>query len=254
MSESEKENLEEKDNEFGQPFQGDYENEILEEQYLEAPETEIGRVTSENAKLKLDLLQAKRANIRVWTLVAVVATVFGIALFMWLGVFPKYKWISTTNNNAICEIAAVDHAPIAPATLTSYALETVVNSYTYDYVNYRESITKTGNAYYTDRGRESYYKSMDESGNLKKVIDGRFILKAYPFASPVITTQGNRGSNRTWVIQVPIAIDFYTGNLGKPQSSQKFIAEVTLIQMPASKDNLKGLASDNVILKPYLGN
>lgn len=261
MSESEKENLEnthddeaENNTSDNPQFEGNYEDKVLEEQYLTPPETEVGRVLSENAELKLALLQTKRANIRIWTLAAVMAAVMGVAMFMWLAVFPKYKWIATKDNRSICEIAAADHAPVAPATLTSYALEAIVNSYTYDYVNYRDSLTRAANTYYSDRGRESYYQGLDESGNLKKVIDGRFILKAYPFSAPVISQQGNVGSSRTWVVQVPVAIDFYTGNLGKPQTTQKFIAEVTLIQTPASRMNLKGLAVDNVVLKPYLGN
>lgn len=98
MSESEKENLENThegeagNNTSGNPsFEGDYEDNVLEEQYLTSSETEVGRVLSENAELKLALLQTKRANIRIWTLAAVMAAVLGVAMFMWLAVFPKYK-------------------------------------------------------------------------------------------------------------------------------------------------------------------
>ena len=72
MSESEKENLEnthedeaENNTSDNPQFEGNYEDKVLEEQYLTPPETEVGRVLSENAELKLALLQTKRANIRI---------------------------------------------------------------------------------------------------------------------------------------------------------------------------------------------
>ncbi|MCP2041166.1 intracellular multiplication protein IcmL [Neisseria sp. HSC-16F19] len=229
----------------------DLDRKKLEEQYALAPTTPLAKVLSENAELKLALLHAKKANLRIWTLVGLLAVLVGVVVYAWVEMYPKYKYIVTTNNQAICQAGAADRPLVTPATLAAYAQDAVVNSYTYDYVNYREDLNRIGNTYYTDRGRAAYFDSLDQSDNLKRVIDGRYILKAYPLGSPILQSQGVNGGRRYWVVQVPVGIEFYTGNLGKPQSSQQFLAMVTVTEEPASKLNLKGIAVDNLVLHPY---
>lgn len=228
------------------------ENTKLKSDYQTSPINELNRVCAENAALKLDILLAKKANIRIWFLVGIMATIMAIAIYMWIAVFPKYKYIVTTNNTAICQAGISDNPLITPATLSEYALDAVVNSYTYDYINYRTALNRVANTYYTSNGRKAFFESLDQSQNLKRVIDGRYILKTYSINAPQLEEQGINGVQKYWIVNVPIAIEFYTGNFNKPQSRKTFIASVTLVQEPASARNLKGIAVDGIVLKSYL--
>jgi intracellular multiplication protein IcmL len=224
----------------------------LNHDYQSAPINEINRVCAENAALKLDLLLAKKANLRIWLLVGIMAIILSIAIYMWLAVFPKYKYIVTTNNQAICQAGLSDNPLVTPATLSAYALDAVVNSYTYDYINYRSVLNRVADTYYTSNGRKAFFKSLDQSQNLRRVIEGRYILRAYPINAPQVEQQGISGTQKFWVVKVPIAIEFYSGNLGKPQSRKTFLASVTLVQEPASALNLKGIAVDGLVLQSFV--
>lgn len=228
------------------------ENEKLEKEYQTAPSNELSRVCAENASLKLDIIYAKKANLRIWILVGIMAIILSIAIYMWLAFFPKYKYIVTTNNQAICQAGISDNPLVTPATLSAYALDAVVNSYTYDYINYRSTLNRVADTYYTSNGRKAFFESLDQSQNLKRVIDGRYILKAYPINSPQLEKQGMTGTQKFWVVNVPIAIEFYSGNLDKPLLRKTFLAGVTLVQEPASALNLKGIAVDGLVLQSYL--
>ncbi|MFD1246135.1 DotI/IcmL/TraM family protein [Paralysiella testudinis] len=159
LPDSAKQDEPDEDSHEGNISDKELEKRALVEQYLTPPTSPLEQVIAENAELKLALLQAKSSNKRIWTLVALMALLVGVVVYTWVAVFPKYKYIATTDNRAICQAAASDNPLVTPATLAAYAQEAVVNSYTYDYVNYREDLNRIGNTYYTDNGRAAYFNS-----------------------------------------------------------------------------------------------
>ncbi|MEX5623861.1 DotI/IcmL family type IV secretion protein, partial [Pseudomonas syringae] len=86
--------------------------------------------------------------------------------------------IPTTDNHAICEVSTENNPRVTPATLAEYAKDAVVNSYSYDYVNYRSNLNAAGARWYTDEGRKAFLKTLDDSGNLERGLKGRMILRA----------------------------------------------------------------------------
>ena len=114
--------------------------------------------------------------------------------------------------------------------MTEYAKDTVVEAYTYDYVNYRAAINDVSNRRFTDAGRRRYLASLQDSGNLERVIKGRLILRTMATRTPQLEEEGRRGLRRYWVVVVPIAIEFYSGGEGQPRSRQDFLAHVTILR------------------------
>ncbi|WP_240533896.1 DotI/IcmL family type IV secretion protein [Aeromonas veronii] len=121
---------------------------------------------------------------------------------------------------------------MTPATLADYAKDAVVNAYSYDYVNYREALNATAAKWFTDDGRKAFLRSLDESGNLERVLKGRLILRAMATKVPQLEEEGRRGLQRYWVVQVPVAIEFYSGGDQQPRTRQDFLAGVTIVQTP----------------------
>ena len=224
------------------------------ENFLEGGDSPVSLILQQNADLKLSVLDLKSRNRKVWTaVILLILTICGL-VFVWLNYFPKYKYIVTTNNAAVCEAGTLN-APLAtPASLTAFAADAAVNSYTYDYVNYRQDLNRIANAYYTPNGRKAFFDTLDNSQNLKKVIEGRYILKSYIFQAPQLQEEGVKGGRPFWIVMVPMRIEFYTGSLNKPTNSQTFMARVILIQEPATAANLKGIAVDGITLSPYVSN
>ena len=222
--------------------------------FLEGGDSAVSQIMQQNADLKLSVLDLKSRNRKVWTaVILLILTICGL-VFVWLNYFPKYKYIVTTNNAAVCEAGTLN-APLAtPASLTAFAADAAVNSYTYDYVNYRQDLNRIANAYYTPNGRKAFFDTLDNSQNLKKVIEGRYILKSYIFQAPQLQEEGVKGGRPFWIVMVPMRIEFFTGSLNMPTNSQSFMARVILIQEPATAANLKGIAVDGITLSPYVSN
>ena len=231
----------------------EYEAQKSIEQYLDDGSSPISAILQRNAELKLNVMDLKARNKKVWIVVILLVITLCTLMFVWMNYFPKYKYIVTTNNSAVCEAGTLN-APIAtPATLTNFAADAAVNSYTYDYVNYRTDLNRIANTYYTQNGRKAFFASLDASNNLKKVISGRYILKSYIVGAPQLQEEGVRGNRPFWIVMVPINIDFFSGNLETSVSSQSFMARVILVQEPATAMNLKGIAVDGITLSPYSG-
>lgn len=207
-------------------------------------------VIREVTGLRLDNKRLKRQNLRIWSAFGGVVLVAGIsigAFFVW---FPKYRYVATTDNKAVCDVATQADAPVRPATLEDFAKEAAINSYTYDYVNYRSIINDATNTYFNERGRKAFLKSLDDSGNLERVVKGRLIMKTFATNSPQLENEGREGKARYWIVHVPMAIEFYVGGNQTPSNTQDFRAEVKVMQEQASAVNPKGLAVDSIVLKP----
>lgn len=204
----------------------------------------------EVARLQQDNLHLKRQNLRVWSTVGVLVAglVMGTgAMFWW---FPKYRYIPTTDNKAICEVGTQEGNVITPATLEDFAKDAMINSYSYDYVNYRTTINDVTNKWYSARGRKAFLQSLDDSGNLERVVKGRLIMKAFATSAPQLESEGKEGAQRFWIVHVPLAIEFYVGGNPSPTSTQDFLAEVKIMEAQASALNPKGTGVDSVVLRP----
>lgn len=210
-------------------------------------------VLREVARLQLENKTLKARMLRVWSAVVVLSGVFGFTVFAFTQWYPKYRYIPTSDNRAVCEVTPEKNSRVTPAALADFTREAVVSSYSYDYINYRETLNAVVAKYFTNEGRRAFLASLDTSGNLERVIKGRLILRSMSTKVPQIEEEGLTGLNQQkyWIVQVPIAIEFYSGGDQQPKSRQDFLASATVVQENASATNLKGLAIDSITLAPY---
>lgn len=231
--------------------QGTDEQKLLELALDETP-GEAAATVREVKRLQLECLDLKRRNKRVWGQLLALTCVFGVTVAAVVFWYPKYRWIPTTDNHAICEVSTESNPRVTSATLAEYAKDAVVNSYSYDYVNYRSNLNAAGARWYTDEGRKAFLKTLDDSGNLERVLKGRMILRAMATQVAQVEESGALATGQNyWLVQVPIAIEFYVGGDQQARSRQDFLAAVTIVQIPASATNTKGIAVDSVQLSPY---
>lgn len=143
---------------------------------------------------------------------------------------------------------------VTPAALTEYAKDAVVEAYTYDYVNYRGAINDVATKRFTDVGRRQYLASLQESGNLERVIKGRLILRTMATRTPQLEEEGRRGSRRYWVVIVPVALSSILAARTSFARAKTSLAHVTILEQEASAVNLKGIAVDSLVLSPTTSN
>lgn len=234
------------------------ENEIDENARLEqlamdtSDPSDAASILRENAQLVLDIQATRQRMFRVWMIVGILAFGYAATMFIWLTSFPKIAYIETRNNEPICTLTTASEAYLSSASLTDYAKEAALSSYTFDYLNYNTLITRAADTYFTASGRAAYLRTLDTSGNLERVIKGRLTLRSYVSRAPQLEEQGMMdATTRYWVVTVPIVIEFYAGGLETPRSRQDFLATVTLVSVRPSAANLKGIGVDSMVLKPY---
>lgn len=223
---------------------------LLERVASDQTQGEAAAVLREVARLHQENKILKSRNIRVWSLAGVLGLVLAVVAWSMVYVFPKYRYIPTLDNRALCQVNSDTQVRVTASSLSEYAKDSVVEAYTYDYVNYRSAINEVATRRFTDAGRKQYLASLQESGNLDRVIKGRLVLRAMATRTPQIEEEGRRGMRRYWVVIVPVAIEFYSGGENTPRSRQDFMAHVTILEQEASAANLKGIAVDSLVLSP----
>jgi len=210
-------------------------------------------IVREVKRLQLECLDLKRRNKRAWGQLSLVTAGLIVVVGVWVYGYPKYRWIPTTDNRAICEVSTETNPRVTTASVIEYAKDAVVNSYSYDYVNYRANLNDAGARWYTDDGRKAFLKTLDDSGNLERVLKGKMTLRAMSTQVGQLEETGRLATGETyWLVQVPVAIEFYLGGDQQPRSRQDFLAAVTIVQTPASALNVKGIAVNAVQLSPYV--
>lgn len=223
---------------------------ILEALASDSSLGEAPAVLREVARLHQELRVLRTRNLRIWLLVTVMGVSFASVAAAAIYLFPKYRYIPTRDNRALCEVSSDAHVRITAAALAEFAKDTAIEAYTYDYVNYRTAINEVAMRRFTDSGRKQYLASLQESGNLERVIKGRLVLRAMATRTAQIEEEGRRGMRRFWVVRVPIAVEFYSGGEANPRSRQDFLAQVTILESEASASNLRGIAVDSLVLSP----
>jgi len=214
----------------------------------------VAAILRENAGTRLEIARLSKSNLRAWAACLVQAVVLLVLLTAWLFFFPKYRFIPTKDNQAICEINSQIAPDIIGPVVTDFAKDAVLHAYSYDYVNYRQTLNDVAARWFTDDGSKAFFRSLDDSGNLEKVIKGRLVLRSATLDVPQLERQGTDERFRSWwEVTVPVQIAFYANGETTPVSRQSFDAVVRVVQVPASRTNSKGISVDMINLSPTVG-
>jgi len=214
----------------------------------------VAAVLRENATLRLQVKDQRSRLWRVWTVNVILVLTLLVFFGAWVFLFPKYRYIPTTDNRAICEVNSQVSPDIMEPEVTDFARDAVLHAYSYDYVNYRQSLNDVANRWFTDPGKKAFWKSLDDSQNLDKVLKGRLTLRATLMNDPQLQREGKDEQLRDWwEVVVPVWISFYQNGEQQPVSRQQFNAIVRVVRVPATHSNSKGILVDVINLASTVG-
>lgn len=217
--------------------------------------SEGASVLRENARLHQDLKGAKKRAMRIWIVVAIIAVANIVLVSAWLN-YPKYRVIATLDNRAICEVPVKDRLAVTPNILLQWAADAAVDLYTIDYVNYRRDLQNAARKWLSKNGQASFFKSLDTSRNLKLIEEQRLIVKAMATQVPQLEQEGELvdGDDQRahyWEVRLPIQLEFYANGNRSPVNTSRYLAVVQIVQTQPNSFNQRGLAIENVLLRPY---
>lgn len=207
-------------------------------------------ISRENHDLREKLAKERRTV--VWSIVAIVLCLGLIGLLLTLfAVYPKYKVFQTVDNSVICEIKPEKNPQLTDVAIQDFAKIAVLSAYSFDYINYRDAISTATTRYFTSEGRAAFNKALRSSGSLDHIISNNLIMKSMTKSAPQIEEKGvDSQGRRFWIVRMPIAIEFYTGQ-SKPADTQNFVAQVRLVTTERDAFNEKGLGVLSLTLRPY---
>lgn len=214
----------------------------------------VGALLREAADLRLTVKDQRARLARMWTVNLIMALTLLVFFGVWVFFFPKYRYIPTTDNRAICEVNSQVSPDIMEPEVTDFARDAVLHAYSYDYVNYRQTLNDVAGRWFTDDGKKAFWRSLDASQNLDKVLKGRLALRATLMNDPQLQREGKDEQLRDWwEVVVPMWISFYQNGEQQPVSRQQFNAIVRVVRVPATRLNSKGILVDRINLSSSLG-
>jgi intracellular multiplication protein IcmL len=131
---------------------------------------------------------------------------------------PPGKYF-TTENGRVTEVHPLDAPAYSQSDVAAFGADTIRESFTLDFVHYRDQMTRLGERY-SEVGFQDYYKALMTSNVLAAVRDQRMNLSV-EVGPGVIRSKGAPGGVHTWEFQYPVTLKLDGQQTSSP--AQRFI-------------------------------
>lgn len=168
------------------------------------------------AKREISSLRSQNIMLGILLLVALILCVILINALN--SRFPLKRYIYTSNAAAVCTFAPVaERGDVTDAAVMNFAVQTAVDVYTLDYINWRRTLDAVTISRFTPEAREKATAALRDNGILSSIIDNSFVLKTVVSGPARIVEQGARGGVYTWEVELPVTLA-YTGGVNVDRS------------------------------------
>lgn len=142
-----------------------------------------------------------------------------IALMACLGLAlrkPDYRYFAVSTDGQILPLNALDEPTLSTSQVLTWVTNAVTKSYTFSFANYRSELQSSRDLF-TAEGWEGFQQALQESGNLRAVIDNKFVTTAAPRGAPVVVGEGYVNGAYAWRIELPVLVTYQSGNTRNTQ-------------------------------------
>lgn len=149
----------------------------------------------------------------LWLGPALVLSVCVNGYLGWQVANPDVKYF-TTENGRVTKAIPLDEPGFSMSDVAAFGADTIRESFTLDFVNYRDQMTRLGERY-SEVGFQDYYKALTTSNVLKAVKDQRMNLSV-EVGPGVIRSKGELGGRYVWEFQYPVTLKLHGQQSGSP--------------------------------------
>lgn len=139
----------------------------------------------------------------LWMAPALVLSIGANGYLGWKVAHPDVKYFAAEDGRVI-ELIPTDKPSHSQTDVSAFGADTIRNSFTLDFVHYRDQMTKAG-VDYDEQGYAGYYKALVASNVLKAVKDQRMNLSV-EVGPGVIRSKGLLGDKYAWEFQYPVTL------------------------------------------------
>ncbi len=126
---------------------------------------------------------------------------------------PSPTYFVATPNGVPLKLIPVDKPNMSDSALLQWAVEASTNAYTFNFVNYRQSLQESS-AYFTKNGYIAFLKALKESRNLEAVKKRKLVTYARQTGNAVVLDSSDTNPNLrtngayTWLVQIPMLLTY----------------------------------------------
>jgi intracellular multiplication protein IcmL len=174
----------------------------------------------------------RRLVIALVMLLAIIILLLGIIAYQ-ITNRPEPKYFATTVDGRIMQLFPLSDPVLSPSKLLQWAHQAAVNAYTYNFVNYRDSMQQLQNQF-TMQGWKYYEDALRISRTLEMVIAKKLIVSAVATGTPVILDQAVIDGRYSWKVQIPLLVTYQSPNeqTQQPMTVIMNISRVPTVDMP----------------------
>lgn len=134
------------------------------------------------------------------------------------------------------QLAPMDRPNVSTKALLSWVTLAATSSFSFDFVNYKDQLTKLQD-YFTTDGYDNFISSLDSAGFLKSIEEKKLVLSAVAVGPAIVLTENGEGNKHTWRIQVPLLVRYQSANVNETRLQ---VVDVLIAQV-STKDAPKGI-------------
>lgn len=124
---------------------------------------------------------------------------------------PDIRYFATDGEGKIKELISIDEPIQSVNEVLSWTTDAITKAYTFSFANYRQEL-QSARSNFTSSGWDGFQKALEDSGNLKAVIENMFVTTAVPRGAPVITAEGLINGRYAWKVEVPVIVTYQSAN------------------------------------------
>ena len=149
----------------------------------------------------------------LWLGPALVLSVTINGFLGWKVANPDVKYF-TTENGRVTKVIPLDKPGVSMSDVAAFGADTIRESFTLDFVHYRDQMTRLGERY-SEVDFQDYYKALTTSNVLKAVKEQRMNLSV-DVGPGVIRSKGELGGRYVWEFQYPVTLKLHGQQSGSP--------------------------------------
>lgn len=162
----------------------------------------------------------------------VVALIVQSATMLYMATRPPVNhYFSTDRDGRIQPLTPLDR-PISSLTdLTTWVANSVVQSYTFDFANWRPQLS-AAQVNFTPAGWKGFRGALESSGLLQSVIDKKFVMTAAPLSVPILLDRGIINGRYAYKLQMPMMVTYQSS---EHSTSQSLMVDIIVVRQPETE-------------------
>jgi hypothetical protein len=151
------------------------------------------------------------------------------------------------NEDVLKKDLGTDQLDPSTALIAYWAKQAVIDSYNYDYINYKLALQNSRD-YYTGAGHAKFINDLIKSNNLQSIVKYKHVVSVKPIGIPEVTEIAPIQGHFAWQVIVPFDITFDNGVDVKIE--EKWQAYLIVVRVDTLRSPFWGLAINSAIFGP----